>query len=278
MISPANAFAYGIVSNVATISAKYQTKLSSPDVKLKNYVIRLEDTAPIITNTCQEKISYANFGLAPANFKNRLILPFAGAEEILHKPQFKIHIRTKRCLVPATHYFQGNDEVGLKKPYCIHLYKERPFFFAGIWDEWKNALSGEVIQSFALITCPANAMLRSLGISRMPVILTTLNCHTWLRRSIDLTTVKFLMRIFPNDKMDVYPINPDTLKNKSINDISLVKPTGKSLWQLVADIKREEQKRIMQRKAELDAIERENRSKELEKFYASVEAKYGKKV
>lgn len=44
-----------------------------------------------------------------------------------------------------------------------------PMFFAGLWDGWRGP-DGQVIRSYAIITCPANETMAPIH-DRMPVIL-----------------------------------------------------------------------------------------------------------
>jgi putative SOS response-associated peptidase YedK len=59
------------------------------------------------------------------------------------------------------------------------LKDRRPFAFAGLWDQWKDSLTGEVIRSFTIITCPPNDFMRLLH-DRMPLILPSSHWSEWL--------------------------------------------------------------------------------------------------
>jgi putative SOS response-associated peptidase YedK len=274
MISFINTFAYGLVSDEAAIATKLQRGLSS-EAKFKEYAIRIGDLAPVIIDQDPGELTKLVFGLSPSNFRRRMTFSYAPAEELLHKSEFRVQIRTKRCIVPATHYMQGTQAQGFGKPFCVHLINEKPFFFAGIWDQWVNAVTGEIVKSFALITCPANSILNAMGIDRMPVILSPYDCKTWLKHSASLASITTLMQSYPDDKMDVYPISPEMVKNTALNDVSILRPTGKSFWTLIADKKQQEQKRLIEEKKEVEKKEQERREKEIEAFNTSVKAKYG---
>jgi putative SOS response-associated peptidase YedK len=72
-----------------------------------------------------------------------------------------------RCLVPATAVmlWGGTDPTNGKRRQLWLSCADQPLFaLAGVWKDSEVA-------SFALLTCPANAMLRELGVERMPVIL-----------------------------------------------------------------------------------------------------------
>lgn len=74
-----------------------------------------------------------------------------------------------RCLVPATAFAEwgkGRDADGRRIQHRITLADQPLFAFAGVWKDSE-------VPSFALLTCEANAVLRSVGRETMPVILPT---------------------------------------------------------------------------------------------------------
>ena len=71
----------------------------------------------------------------------------------IDKKSFKSQIRNKRCLVIADAFIEGTTTERLDKPFVVYLKnKVRPFAMAGIWDSWTDKETGEVINSFAIIT------------------------------------------------------------------------------------------------------------------------------
>lgn len=79
-----------------------------------------------------------------------------------------------RCLVPATAcMLWGRDDpvTGKRRQHWLTVADQPLFAFAGLWKDSE-------VPSFALLTCDANAVLRSLGIERMPVIL-PLDSRIW---------------------------------------------------------------------------------------------------
>ena len=83
-----------------------------------------------------------------------------------------------RCLVPATAVmlWGGTDPTtGKRRRVWLSCVDQPLFAMAGVWKDSEVA-------SFALLTCPANAALRELGVERMPVILSPdpAPLRTWL--------------------------------------------------------------------------------------------------
>jgi putative SOS response-associated peptidase YedK len=110
--------------------------------------------------------------------------------------------------------------------------KERPFGFAGLYDRWKNPESGELTTSFAIITTTANEILQSIGIKRMPVILTKSNEKDWIKSTRHLSEVLGMLNQFPSEQMNAYPIS-DLVDNPEINEISMINPIGDKLQSAV---------------------------------------------
>lgn len=151
---------------------------------------------------------------------------YNGANSIFLKAAFKKPIQSQRCLVIADAYYEWSI---LKKPYLVFLQnKERPFAFAGVYDRWKNPETGQVITSFAIITTTANELLQSIGVKRMPVILTKSNEKDWIKSTRHLSKVLGMLNQFPSEQMNAYPIS-DLVDNPEINDISILQPIGDKL-------------------------------------------------
>jgi hypothetical protein len=75
----------------------------------------------------------------------------ARLETVASKPGFRKAWQSRRCLVPATGYYEWRLEHGIKQPYWIHDLDSPVLMFAGLWENWKQA-DGEWLQTFALIT------------------------------------------------------------------------------------------------------------------------------
>ncbi|MEY4766512.1 MAG: hypothetical protein RI907_3185 [Pseudomonadota bacterium] len=78
----------------------------------------------------------------------------ARVEGISTKPTFATAWRSgQRCLVPAQWYAEPNWETGR----CVWWHQRRadhqPWFIAGLWSEWTDPHSGEIVPNFTMITC-----------------------------------------------------------------------------------------------------------------------------
>ena len=101
--------------------------------------------------------------------------------------------RNQRCLIPINAFFEphtlkseqvieGSEKPTNKVPFRIWLKSAEQFYLAGLWNEWEDKETGEVILSHAIITTKANDTLAKIhnAKKRMPVILPETSFDDWL--------------------------------------------------------------------------------------------------
>ena len=178
----------------------------------------------VIANESPDELQFFRWGLIPwwakdASIGNKLIN--ARAETLLEKPSFKNAFRNRRCLVPATGFFEWRRNAD-KTPYHIMLKSGDPFCFAGLWDKWVTG-DGEIIHSFTIITTSPNGLMEQIH-DRMPVILPREQEHRWIAPQPDPSLVE-LLKPFPAGMMKAYPISK--LVNSARNDAPhILEPAG----------------------------------------------------
>jgi putative SOS response-associated peptidase YedK len=94
-----------------------------------------------------------------------------------------------------------------------------PFGLAGIWENWKEPVSGDWIRTFAIITTDANELVAEIH-DRMPVILAPADYARWLGEEDDPHD---LMRSFPAPLMRMWPISPRINKPEN-DDAAIIEP------------------------------------------------------
>jgi putative SOS response-associated peptidase YedK len=97
----------------------------------------------------------------------------ARAETAAQKPAFRDAYRHRRCLVPASGFYEWRSELGLRQPYYVHPAEGELFAFAGLWEQWRD------LQTCAILTTDANAKMAAVH-DRMPVILARADYGAWL--------------------------------------------------------------------------------------------------
>ena len=83
------------------------------------------------------------WGLVPSWAKDTKIgarMINARAETVAEKPAFRAAFKRRRCLVPATGFYEWRRDPSGKQPFHIGLANGPVFCFAGIWESWKPHL------------------------------------------------------------------------------------------------------------------------------------------
>lgn len=141
----------------------------------------------------------------------------ARADTVFQKPSFREPIMKKRCIVPSTGYFEWRHEGDKKIPYYIFLKDEDIFSMAGIYDTWLDKSTGEVVNTFSIITTEANPLTDYIHNTkhRMPAILNQEDEEKWLDPKLGKLDIEQLLLPFPAGQMDAYIIDNDFLKKQA---------------------------------------------------------------
>ena len=102
----------------------------------------------------------------------------ARAETVATSGMFRATFAKRRCLVPASAFYEWKVAAGGKQPYAIGRVDGEPMALAGLWEGWR-APDGEVVRTFLIVTTEANAALREVH-ERMPVIIEPDAWPVWL--------------------------------------------------------------------------------------------------
>ncbi len=162
---------------------------------------------PVITNKLPDTIQLYNWGLMPSFSKDkkfRVNTLNARIETLTEKPSFKNYIQN-RCLIISDGFFEWKwlDEKGKnKQQYLITIPNEEPFAFAGIYSRWADKTTGEVLDTYSIITTEANELMAEIHNTkkRMPVLLTPENEQQWL------SGVEVMQFVHPNLELVATPI------------------------------------------------------------------------
>ncbi len=139
----------------------------------------------VVTQDSPKEIKHFLWGLIPSWAKNDDIKKYtlnARYETLKTKPSFK---NAKRCLIFADGFYEWKwiDKQGKKKQkYLIELQNSQLFFFAGLYDQWIDKQTGEIINSCTIVTTEAKGVMREIHNSkmRMPIIIENNQMEEWL--------------------------------------------------------------------------------------------------
>ena len=173
------------------------------------YNIAPTQDVPVIVRNSPNRIVMMRWGLIPHWAKADKIptkMFNARAETITEKVSFKRLLPSKRCIVPASGYYEWQATANGKQPFYIHADAGEFFPFAGLYDSWKNP-EGREIQSFTIITTAPTVNLKPIH-DRMPVILEPKAEAVWLNPDVtDPQELTPLLHPYAVRALDFYPVS-----------------------------------------------------------------------
>ena len=168
------------------------------------------------------------WGLVPAWAKDASIgsrLINARSETVAEKPSFKEAFRLRRCLIPASGFFEwARTETGTKQPFYFRMRDEQLFAFAGLWERWGEGR--ETIESCTILTTAANELLSPVH-DRMPVIVAPKDYGLWLDQQINKAErLTPLLRPYPAKEMTAHPVSSSVNNPRNDNEDLLAPPVN----------------------------------------------------
>jgi putative SOS response-associated peptidase YedK len=130
----------------------------------------------------------------------------ARAETVAEKPAFRSAFKSRRCLIPASGFYEWAKHGARKQPYFVGLKSRGPVAFAGLWERWQPDEQGPV-ESCTILTTTANNLMRPIH-DRMPVILELAAFGVWLGEApVAADDLKALLRPAPEESLEAYPVS-----------------------------------------------------------------------
>ena len=119
----------------------------------------------------------------------------ARAEGIAEKPSFRSAFKSRRCLIPASCFYEWRGPKGAKEKMRIARVDGAPLALAGLWEEWRQP-DGTPLRSCTIITTTPNAVMEPIH-NRMPVILGEESWDEWLLPHPQPADLQHLLRSCP---------------------------------------------------------------------------------
>lgn len=199
---------------------------AAPSMKPRYNIAPTQPVAAVRRSLAGEReILLMHWGLIPSWAKtpemgNRLIN--ARSETAAEKPSFREAFKRRRCLVPTDGFYEWQRVDRRKQPYYIRMAGGEPFALAGLWEHWEGP-DGMVIESCAILTTEANALLRPIH-NRMPVIIDPGDYQRWLEAEAHETgALAPLMQPYPEGRLSAIPVSP-RVNNPKNDDPRCIEP------------------------------------------------------
>jgi putative SOS response-associated peptidase YedK len=142
----------------------------------------------------------------------------AKGETLLESKMFRDAALKRRCLVLATHFYEWRHfkpedaKKEIAYPYVIEMADENYFYMAGIWQPWVDKITGETMDTFAIVTTEANELMRVIHNkkNRMPTILPEDLANDWIMEDLSEDRIKQIATYrLPSEQMSAHTIAKD---------------------------------------------------------------------
>lgn len=147
----------------------------------------------------------------------------ARVEGVWEKPSFRSAVKYRRCLIPASGFYEWKKTGSGKQPYFITVSGSGLFAMAGIWETWEDKSSQEVIDSCALLTTEAGGVARDIH-ERMQVIIDASGYSAWLDPRVQSKKDINILEI-STEKLQAWPVSPKVNSPKN-NYAQLIDPAA----------------------------------------------------
>jgi putative SOS response-associated peptidase YedK len=173
---------YNQRTNPAEFGKLFQLDLHTSLVLNPRYNIAPTQDIPVISQRgASTEVALMRWGLIPSWSTDPQSGPplfNARSETVVEKPSFRTAMKRRRCLIPADGFFEWK-KLGpkTKQPYHIHPADERPFAFAGLWEQWQD------LESCTILTTAPKELMAPIH-DRMPGVVDPIDYEKWLDPAI----------------------------------------------------------------------------------------------
>ena len=131
----------------------------------------------------------------------------ARAETVPTSATYREAFKRRRCLVPADLFYEWQKvDAKTKQPYAIALTNGSLFAFAGLWETWKDKVTGETKETYTVITTDPNELMEPLH-NRMPVVLAPNDYERWMAPADPAQLPVDLLRPYPAEEMTAWKVS-----------------------------------------------------------------------
>ncbi|MEL7473315.1 MAG: SOS response-associated peptidase [Planctomycetota bacterium] len=130
----------------------------------------------------------------------------ARSEDASKKPAFREPFRYRRCVIPASGFYEWKEEAdGAKQPHYITRADGAPIYLAGLWDQWEDGTT--FLESCTILTTTPNAEMSELH-HRMPCVLEPERVGAWCARGTDrVDDVASFLAPSPDGTLSMRPVD-----------------------------------------------------------------------
>jgi putative SOS response-associated peptidase YedK len=175
----------------------------------------------------RRRLDALQWGLVPFWAKDASIgrkLVNARLDSVETKPAFREAWQRRRCLIPASGFYEWSEpQGGRKRPYFIRSGAEPLLALAGLWERWRTP-TGEKLETCVIVTTDANAQLEPIH-DRMPLLVPRDAQALWLDPTSSMEDVRRLAE--RETALDVQPVGFGVNDPRN-DDESLITPVAEA--------------------------------------------------
>src|SRR5438876_8829817 len=190
---------FGEEEEYVALAWRYQAFVEVADPGPRYNVAPTQPMAVIVQHEGKRHLTHHRWGLVPFFAKDLSIgarMINARAETLTSQAAFRESFEARRCIVPATRFYEWKKDGKARLPFSILRNDGTPMHFAGLWAAWKDRNSGERVLSCAIVTTNANETMAPIH-DRMPVMLADEAVATWLDPAAAVVTLQELLVPYP---------------------------------------------------------------------------------
>jgi putative SOS response-associated peptidase YedK len=202
---------YNLIASIEALRAFF--RLLESDTFPPRYNIAPTQPVAIVRTAPngRRELHLVRWGLIPGWVKDprgfRLIVN-ARAESATEKPSFRGALRHRRCLVPATGFYEWTGPARARTPWLFRPRDGGLMAFGALAEHWLGA-DGSEIETMAILTVPANAAVAPCH-DRMPLIVPPEAFDRWLDcRSGETASIMDLLAPAPDGLLDRIEVSPE---------------------------------------------------------------------
>lgn len=154
----------------------------------------------------QRVLHLLRWGLVPNWTKDASVgakLNNARGESVAEKPSFRDAFRRRRCLIPASGFYEWQTAGKTKQPYYFSAADGAPLALGGLWESCRTP-EGGLLRTTCVITASANALMAPVH-DRMPVIVPPERWQAWLAAPAD--EIADLVAPSPDGLLQTWPVD-----------------------------------------------------------------------
>ncbi|MDK3019516.1 SOS response-associated peptidase [Pseudodonghicola flavimaris] len=148
--------------------------------KLPNYNICPSDQVHVVMQEAGgRRLRPMRWGFLPSWYQTPTAGPLlinARAETLADKPAFRAACRQRRCLIPASGFYEWERRAETRLPWYVLRRDGAPMALGGIWQDWGR---DDPQPTCAIVTTAANPVLAPIH-HRMPLLLEPEDWPLWL--------------------------------------------------------------------------------------------------